>query len=1707
MQMQKISRLTLLLKKICKFEFTEVGSIDNHSTAGEGLENHIPGKSYARLPKLNLTKYYGDPKKFQEFFEQFQSAIGNSSLSGVEKFIYLRNLLCGDAARSIDGLAATEKNYESALEILRSRFGDRQVIINLHMNELMMIDTVKNAYDVKKLRMLHDRAQTAIRSLEGMGVTQEMFGALLVPILLKKLPEEIRVLINRAVSKRGAAWTIQELQIELQAEITAREKSDSRFSEISRGYLNQRARLEFERGGKPITSEVLVNNSTKIVCALCDGDHFSDKCDKFSDLKSRKSRISERRLCFVCIKSGHLARKCKSDKKCRTCGRGGHHSTICFKNFENRQAEGIPAKENNVNVANSSSKGIIMQTINVEARNEGKSRKITLLLDSASQRTYLSQEVADWLGLKPKRRELLTINTFGGKSTKAAEKNIVEINIGKGKKSICIEAIVTRDLCLPIRGQSLSRDDLKELQRYDLADDYLNTETKHIDVIIGLDWYYQIVTGDIIMHDSGLAVISSIFGKFVAGGVTCTKPSKTSAYVTNTYNINLQSDECLQAKLDRFWDVESLGISPNPKSEQDFKPAVSFDGKRYVVGLPWKTNHPLMGDNFEKAKLRLMNLRKKLSRDKSLYETYRGIIEDQLERGIISKVNDVPPITGKTFYMPHRAVIREESATTKVRIVFDASARDKGVSLNDCLCKGESKFTDLFTVLVRARCHQHILIADIEKAFLTVGVNETDRDALRFLFFDNCDSDNPDVIIYRFNRICFGMNASMALLGAAIEEHLGKYKASLPELVDNLTKSLYVDDLTSGADTREEILTMYKVTNEIFSKAGMHLRKWRTDIVGLRPLLDQQEINESEGPPKFAEDHQSYAQTMLNQGPGSASKILGVLWDSDLDTFKMSLEEIGNKGKDMKQTKRTLLALSASIFDPFGFLTPFVIQLKVMFQQVCRDGIKWDDELPQQFKMFWNKWCLAAISAGSFCIPRSILPIKTELESVRLVGFSDASKLAYAAVVYLVAQDKSGKRSSHICCAKSRVAPMATQTIPRLELLGALILSRMVRNLIDILKELVMVSEVVCATDSQVVQAWIKNENTQYSPYVQGRIEKIRAVTDVHMWNHIAGKENPADLPSRGCLPTDMNVQQWETGPGWLIGERADWPLKVEVDTDLRLEEIKTAKRVAVLENTAVVSVGIENLIACEKFSDIKRLCRTTAWVLRFVARCKGNNANVGNTLSADELAKAKKCWLLTAQTEMVNKENYELTKKSLEVFVDPEGLHRCGGRLKRSNINFDSKHPILIPPSHWVTKLLVLEAHEQVFHNKVAQTLAQLRSRYWVVRGRQFIKSVLRQCTLCNKLEGKSYGVPKEADLPQFRINGCRSFQSIGLDYFGPLFVYNGSDVQKVFTVLFTCATSRMIHLEMSTDMTADALIRSLIRFSGRRGCPTLIVSDNQKTFKSKILKSYVAQEGIEWKFNLAKAPWWGGMFERLIKSVKRCLRKSLKNKKLSYEELETVLAQIEGVINSRPITYVGEDCEQILTPSHLHTGYRILDPPNKARPKLIEMDGNLARDAFHGKIHQLENFWKVWEREYVLGLRERAVKLETKGEFPKINDVVVVHQENKRRHLWRLGRIMQLKRSTDGEVRGAMVRVAEKGKRPTIIERPLNKLFPLEMKDGGQVNDDKELQQESDGEMSSRYETSIEKEGRQIRPKRAAAEEGIERRRLAQIFQEYSQ
>ena len=551
---------------------------------------------------------------------------------------------------------------------------------------------------------------------------------------------------------------------------------------------------------------------------------------------------------------------------------------------------------------------------------------------------------------------------------------------------------------------------------------------------------------------------------------------------------------------------------------------ISFRGSRYSVGLPWKLGHSSVPSNYQNSLARLKSQLRKLKQSPDILEQYDNIFSEQLEAGIIEKVMDIESCN-EISYLLHQAVCRKNAETTKIRVVFDAFCKDRknGVSLNDCLHVGPSLTPLIFDILLRFRLSKVGFVGDIEKCFLNIEIHPEDKDCLRFLWVNDIHALEPKIVVYRMNRVTFGVNCSPFLLNAVLQHHFQSYQDVDPEFVRRMIEGFFVDDLVTGCSNTQEAYTLYKKARMRMLEGGFRLRKRKTNdkALGVKIAECEKEIEDKER--KSAHEECSYAKETpgVSRDIGGKTKVLGIPWDSERDALEFDLVRVGH-ASNTTPTKRGILSTLATLFDPLGLVSPIGVVAKVLFQELCMEKVGWDDPLPQDKVARLETWLGNLKKTNTISIPRCVLDgTDGKILSSQLHGFADASKKAYCAMVFFVCETTQGTHTS-LLCAKTRVAPLKQLTIPLLELMSARILATLMDTMVKALVSQFKVNEVKYWLDSKTALYWIYN-NGEWKQFVQHRVNKILALSRTDDWGHVPRIENPADIRPRGMNAGQLN--------------------------------------------------------------------------------------------------------------------------------------------------------------------------------------------------------------------------------------------------------------------------------------------------------------------------------------------------------------------------------------------------------------------------------------------------------------------------------------------------------------------------------------------------------------------------------------------------------
>ncbi|UYV74745.1 hypothetical protein LAZ67_12000769 [Cordylochernes scorpioides] len=1053
-----------------------------------------------------------------------------------------------------------------------------------------------------------------------------------------------------------------------------------------------------------------------------------------------------------------------------------------------------------------------------------KGRKLVrAFFDSGSQHTYILKTIAEELGLKPVTKEIVHHASFGGIQTMAVTHKLYDVQLGADDKNFVCKVTV-RDqskICQALPRIPKTSLISKELEQRKIKVTDLGNDNPPIELLIGADIYGKLMTGKTLQLDCGLIAMLTHFGWTLLGSLKEWSDEENSMLVMS---MNTTFGDSIQDfSISQLWDLDTIGVRDPVEVKSSVEQETAFKNEflnnisrnkdgRYVVPLPWIERHPPLPTNEIAAHKRLVSTTRKL-KTSSKYDEYDYLFKEWEREGLIENVDNAKP-TEIVHYLPHRPVYKE-SASTPVRPVFDALCKiDKHPSLNDCLWTGSNCVKKIMELLMRFLEKRIGFMADIRRAFQTIE--------------NQCEIQ---VQVYRHTRVMFGATCSPFILGAVLEYHLTHMNIEDSKIAEKLLNSFYIDNSVGSEDSLESYLAFKEKSIQLLRDAKMDLRMWQSNAEEFQ--------------------HDTEAITM----------ILGVRWDRRRDLLFI---DTGKIDLPSEVTKRTILSTVQRIFDPFGILGPALIPMKSLLQRTWIQKIKWDTPIIGAEKRSFEDWCKDIPLLAQLKFPRAMIKDEIDKRNWSLHLFTDASRTAYSAVVFLRVENKEIQIS--FMSAKTRVTPMKREILKKNKKTGE---SEMIVKEISIPR-----LELFACFD------W-----------------EIRELTLPNNWRHIQGTKNPADLPSRGCSPSQLLQSKWWEGPNWLYERENKWPISTEMIDEIQVNKERKESSVEMIQDSVLINFNVIQEV---------RYDYTYSQYVRIM----------------EELKMAELQLIRGVQVETFpNPDNL----RGYQIKRSENGILRVKTRLTFREDLEDYKSPILLPRKHPLVKKLIEEYHLKFCHAGVLFLMNELREKYWILQSRIAVKRVVRQCVTCRKLTAKSV-IAEEAPLPKERIMTTNVFEIIGVDLIGPLYLKGQA---KVWIVIYTCSVYRAVHLDLVNSLSTKTFIQSLERFIGIYGRPTMIFSDNGRNFVGtdnffqqidwKRLQESDCVKPIQWRFNPPFAAWWGGWWERLIRSMKNLLRRTLGKATLRKEQLAKMLEEVQSIMNGRPLTYISEEMEdpQPLTPA----------------------------------------------------------------------------------------------------------------------------------------------------------------------------------------------
>ncbi|XP_039315534.1 uncharacterized protein LOC120360046 [Solenopsis invicta] len=1587
-------------------------AVQSSSTRLRINQTNIPG---VKLPIIELPKFKGDLSDWLKFRDTYKSIIhDNPNISNIQKFHYLMSSLEGSATQVIDEYEYTEQNYEIVWEALHRRYNDPKLLIHNHIEAMFKSKPILNESS-EQLNEIVDSITKHTRALKKLEEPTEYWDSLLIYLIVTKLDVDT-----------AREWEEQRLKLAEKPKLEDLLKCLRARATLLQTIERKKGIIKTKKITPGKTSTLLTK---KVSCAFCKGEHYIQNCSNFLKLspQERSERVKQLRLCTNCLRKGHYSKECTFGA-CRKCN-SKHNSLLHFEKGDQSEAKESTAATmcaaNHAKVLNEPN--VIIATALVGINNSNKFKEQTrALLDSCSQSNFISERLCKKLKLEkiPIDVQVMSLNQAGPKINYKCEVEIVSRTSGFRFKTVCLVIPKLVDDVMP--NEVIPLNDVQIPSHLKLADPSFQTPGQ-VDLLLGAQWFWEILCVGQIKLSNNLIMQKTRLGWIVGGPMSA--PAQKIVKCNILKNVNLEQ------QLTKFWELEEAPITKAWSQEE--KDCESYfvkttrrnnDG-RFIVNMPLKESPKVLGESRHQAERRLINLEKRLKRTPELNSSYRAFLKEYEQLGHMTEVNEsltVPYV----YYLPHHCVVKSESQTTKVRVVFDASASTtSGKSLNDIQMTGPVIQNDLFSIIIRFRKHAFIVSSDVTKMYRQVLIEEQQRPLQRILWREN--SEDP-IKTFQLNTVTYGTTSGSFQAIRCLHQLGIECERNRPEIAKIIFNDFYVDDMLTGSDTKEGAISIAEQVAQVLAAGGFKLQKWASNCSEV--LNKIQEGKEALTNIQFTSDGQR--------------KTLGVSWNTLADV----LIYLVDVPKSKKITKRHILSVTSRIFDPLGLLAPCIIPAKIMLQKLWLEKLSWDESLPSELHNRWLQYSEQLTELNNLQILRQVV-IKC-YKSIQIHGFSDASKDAYGACIYVRSTDSEENVKVSLLCAKTRVAPLKTQTIPRLELCAAHALAKLVTTVVSALNT--DIESITLWCDSTIVLSWIATQPNLLAVFESNRVARIQELTVGWAWRHVPTQENPADCLSRGATPREIQRDHmWWNGPTFLKKSSKDWPL------------LQTAEPIRQKTKSMLIKRTSENLVIdalFTKFSNLPKIVRIISYCRRFARRLKTKQATKG-VISAEEykgslieLAKYSQLKAFQEEIELISsgKVNTKGRLTSLTPFLDDEKILRAGGRLKNSLFSMDKKHPIILAADQIFTKRLFEDMHIRLLHAGPSLLLASIREQFWPLGGRNLARRVVHACATCFRANPKSLQALM-GHLPRARVSADFPFSITGVDYAGPFLIKDkkgrGCKIHKCYVSVFVCFVTKALHLELVSDLTKEAFIAALRRFVSRRGKPAHIYSDNGTTFvgsnnaliefgkfiakEVKNLSETIEDLGISWHFIPSYSPHFGGLWEAGVKATKYHLKRVAGNAHLTFEELCTLLAQVEALLNSRPLTPLSTDPNECapLTPAHFLIGRTFISAPDPSLAHIKE-----TRLSNWQRIQQLQqNFWERWNKEYISELQQRT---KWKTPFPplEINTLVLLKEDNLPPAKWRLGRVTEVHVGSDGIARVASVRTAS-----GITRRAFPKLCPL--------------------------------------------------------------
>lgn len=1325
--------------------------------------------------------------------------------------------------------------------------------------------------------------------------------------------------------------------------------------------------------------------------------------------------------------------------------------------------------------------------------------------DSAAEITLIKKSLINDLGIvgEPCELQLQWTNNMC-KSTEAVKVSIIiEGKFPESKRYELKEVYAVNDLDLPLR--SLNVEELKRKFSHLKKIPFASYHQANPAMLIGSRHAYLVEALESFVGDQeGMPVgIRSKIGFTIYGGAPEIFKEPAMSYSSNNISVLEQSDaveeELSNKQLDERYEfscsIDSLGIEPAvQRLSKDERKAIELveeemkilDDGSIELPLIWNRKQkeiPKIPDNFALVYSRQVAQEKKLAKQPEMLKAFNDNFKELIDAGYVRPATEKDMLSAwpNVNYIPMSLVVNQNKQPVKTRNVYDASAKFKGVSLNDQLLMGPNLLVNILKPLMKMRMNSIAITADVKQMFHRIRICERDQQCQRILWRET--TDEPMKVFIQ-QVMLFGPKSSPFASQIVKNKTAERFASQFPSAAEALKEYVYMDDLLTSEPSIEEALNVSHGCIKILKNIQWDLIGFQSNSTKLLNQLPSSNVKK-EIIPIMKLDEEAYT-----------TKVLGIAWKPKRDVFVFQLDrnafiklvdECGHK-----PTKRMQCSTIARIFDVIGFIAHCTIRGKILLQRSWRKKIDWDEDISDDDYDTWKNWLQDLKSVTKLEIPRqrfTNLSSLEDAESIELHTFSDAGVEAIAAVSYMVISMNEYRQSSFVM-AKAKVAPLKLTSkaeiseMPRLELLGCVIGVRQANTISEMHPNLSM--QKFYWTDSEIVLRWITNDNLKLPKHAISPIQEILSSSKPDEWHFVDSANNAADIATK-FRPFDFSDSNsmWYQGPPFIKTPSEYWPKQ-----KFRDEQNIAVLNVNIFDEKFNIETQLPNVncpLATDYIIDLLPPSITDNWtkLVRAIARAlklyfeaiipllqhspslwndkntwlKIKGENDFNILTPSDIERAqlfiirrmqRECYKIDYENLMKGRrvKNKELIENS--VFMDKDGIIRIDSRVNLKAADYPQKFNPMVPRKSSLSRALFNSYHKKFNHCCIEAQIAEYRAHYWSSSVRAELQCAKERCNRCIWLKANPQP-PKMAPLPNCRIDtALKPFQVTGLDCAGPFEAYktNGSKL-KIWILIFTCTLTRFIHLHILDSMDTTHVLEAIVMVYTIHGPISQLISDNGTNFvgAAKIIHRDQARSieklkecndvkqvelaekyMLKWSFIPVQSPWFGAFYERLIKEVKRAISSSIEGKKVKRIEFNIALHEAAHRINCRPLTHnsISHKDEEVLTPHHLaknRSGWPLLPSIHNTKES---PDPKNDKSLYHRGRNLADDMMRRFT-SYYLPVLTRRTKWFKDVKPIKIDDLVLLVDPNKTRKAWDRARVIKVYRARDGRIRVADVVLAD--------------------------------------------------------------------------------